>query len=124
MKKSIYIIGVFVIGLASDMARVFGLDDAASDLATRTIQWLSFFNLAFAISFVLQAALRASGDAWTPLWVGIGCNVIKGCLIVRWFAAESDQRNGKQFRRKQKRDDVFIVTRNLFELFISINIFG
>ena len=34
------------------------------------------FNLAFAVAFVLQAALRASGDAWTPLWVGIGCNII------------------------------------------------
>ena len=70
------LIAVFGIVLASDMAGVFGLDEATSDLATRTIQWLSFFNLAFAVAFVLQAALRASGDAWTPLWVGIGCNVI------------------------------------------------
>ena len=70
------LIAVFGIVLASDMAGVFGLDEATSDLATRTIQWLSFFNLAFAVAFVLQAALRASGDAWTPLWVGIGCNII------------------------------------------------
>ena len=70
------LIAVFGIVLASDMAGVFGLDKATTDLAPRTIQWLSFFNLAFAVAFVLQAALRASGDAWTPLWVGIGCNII------------------------------------------------
>ena len=70
------LIAVFGIVFASNMAGVFGLDPATSGLATQTIQWLSFFNLAFAIGFILMAALRASGDAWTPLWVGIGCNVI------------------------------------------------
>ena len=62
------LIAVFGIVLASDMAGVFGLDEATSDLATRTIQWLSFFNLAFAVAFVLQAALRASGLGmrWIP----------------------------------------------------------
>ena len=69
-------IAVFGVLLASNMAGIFGLDETTSELATSMIQWLCFFNLAFAVGFILMAALRASGDAWTPLWVGIGTNVI------------------------------------------------
>ncbi|MFM7120721.1 MAG: MATE family efflux transporter, partial [Gammaproteobacteria bacterium] len=50
-------------------------------LASDNIRWLSVFQLAFAVNFILGAALRASGDAWSPLWIGIGVNVLNLPLL-------------------------------------------
>ncbi|MCZ6655744.1 MAG: MATE family efflux transporter [Gammaproteobacteria bacterium] len=65
-------IGVF---FAGSIAGVFGLDSHTLELAAKNIRWLSFFNVAFAVTFILSAALRASGDAWSPLWIGVGINL-------------------------------------------------
>ena len=66
---------------ASDVAGVFGLDPATLKMATDNIRWLSVFNLAFAVNFILGAALRASGDAWTPLWISGGVNLLNLPLL-------------------------------------------
>ena len=42
---------------------------------------MSVFNLAFAVNFILGAALRAAGDAWSPLWIGAGVNVLNVPLL-------------------------------------------
>ena len=70
------LIAVFGFFLAHPVAGIFGLSPESVNLAARNIQWLSFFNLAFAIFFIFSASLRASGDAWTPLWTGIGTNIL------------------------------------------------
>jgi putative MATE family efflux protein len=66
---------------ARPVASVFGLDEDTVDLAASNIRALSIFNVAFAANFILGGALRAAGDAWTPLWVGAGVNAINVPLL-------------------------------------------
>ena len=66
---------------AEPVARVFGLEPRTTELAAINVRWLSAFNLAFCVNFILGAALRAAGDAWSPLWVGIGVNVLNVALL-------------------------------------------
>jgi putative MATE family efflux protein len=66
---------------AGPVAMVFGLDPETLELAAENIRWLSIFNLAFAAMFVLSAALRASGDAWSPLWISGGVNLLNLPLL-------------------------------------------
>ncbi len=66
---------------ARPVASIFGLDDHTLSLAADYIRWLSVFNLAFAANFILPSALRAAGDAWTPLWIGVGMNVLNVPLL-------------------------------------------
>ena len=76
-----FFIAVLGIIFASPVAGVFGLDQTTMDMASRNIRWLSAFNVVFAAMFVLSAALRASGDAWTPLWMSVGVNILNIPLI-------------------------------------------
>ncbi len=66
---------------ARPVAGMFGLDPATLDLATQNIRMLSWFNVAFAVTFILSAALRAAGDAWSPLWIGIAVNLLNVPLL-------------------------------------------
>jgi putative MATE family efflux protein len=66
---------------AGPVAGIFGLDAATVDLAASYIAWLSAFNITFAANFILGSALRAAGDAWTPLWVGVGVNLVNVPLL-------------------------------------------
>ena len=75
------IIAIFGIFLAHPVAGIFGLDPQTQSMAGDNIQWLSAFNVVFAGTFILSAALRASGDAWTPLWMSIGVNVMNIPLL-------------------------------------------
>tara|TARA_B100000676_G_C18042221_1_gene825662 strand:+ start:693 stop:2057 length:1365 start_codon:yes stop_codon:yes gene_type:complete len=61
---------------AQDVASIFGLSERSVELAGEYIFWLSVFNVAFGVNFIIGAALRAAGDAWTPLWIGVGVNII------------------------------------------------
>jgi len=70
--------GVF---LSSHVASIFGLDVHTVELAAAYIRWLSFFNVAFAANFIMGGALRAAGDAWTPLYVGAFVNVVNIPLL-------------------------------------------
>ena len=73
---------------ADQLATVFGLDEETVAMAADNIRWLSVFNIAFAANFILGAALRAAGDAWTPLWVGMGVNVINVPLLYVFIFGE------------------------------------
>ena len=66
---------------AAPVAAIFGLDAHTIELAAANIRWMSAFNLAFAANFILGAALRAAGDAWSPLWIGAGVNVVNVPLL-------------------------------------------
>lgn len=72
-----------VIGVlfARPVAGLFGLDEVTLDLAAKNIRWLSFFNLAFAVNFILAAGLRATGDAWSPLVIGAVVNALNIPLL-------------------------------------------
>lgn len=72
------LVGVF---LARPIAGLFGLDEVTLDLAAENIRLLSFFNLAFAVNFILAASLRAIGDAWSPLIVGAVVNALNIPLL-------------------------------------------
>jgi len=74
-------IAVLGIVFATPVASVFGLDQATLEMASLNIRWLSAFNVVFAAMFVLSAALRASGDAWTPLWMSVGVNIMNIPLL-------------------------------------------
>jgi putative MATE family efflux protein len=66
---------------ADALARFFRLDAETVGLAATFIRWLSVFNVAFALFFVLGVALRAAGDTRTPLWVGALTNVVNVVLV-------------------------------------------
>jgi putative MATE family efflux protein len=74
---------VAVLGLlfARNVAGVFGLDPTTLDMAADNIRWLCIFNVAFAVNFILSAALRASGDAWSPLWISFAVNLLNLPLL-------------------------------------------
>ena len=61
---------------ATQIASVFGLDRATTEMSGAFIRWSSAFNVVFALSMILGSALRAAGDAKTPLWLGVGTNVV------------------------------------------------
>ena len=63
------------------IAGVFGLNADTTASAAEFIRMLSIFNIAFAVNMVLGAALRASGDTKTPLWIGAITNIINVILV-------------------------------------------
>ncbi len=65
-----------VMVFAEPLAGLFGLGPDATRLAGEFIFWLSLFNVAFAVNFIMSAALRAAGDARTPMWIGAATNLI------------------------------------------------
>ena len=67
--------------VARPVASIFGLDEHTLDLAAENIRWLAAFNLAYAVNFIMASALRATGDAWTPLVVGALVNVVNIPLL-------------------------------------------
>lgn len=74
----VFSLAVAVLGVlfAYQVAGVFGLDPQTLHMAAVNIRWLCLFNLAFAVNFILGAALRASGDAWSPLWISGAVNLL------------------------------------------------
>lgn len=75
--------GMAILGLvfADVLVGVFQLDGVAVAQAASFVRWLSVFNLAFAVSFVLSTGCRAAGDTITPLWIGAVTNVINVVLV-------------------------------------------
>ena len=80
---STFSFAVTVLGFffAPAIASVFGLDPHTLAMAADNIRWLCVFNVAFAVNFILSAALRASGDAWTPLWISGAVNLLNVPLL-------------------------------------------
>lgn len=69
-------VGLFGFVYAVPVATIFGLEPEALRMASENIRWLAVFNIAFACNYILSAALRASGDAWTPLWISVLVNIL------------------------------------------------
>lgn len=59
----------------------FGLDASTAEQASQMVVWLAIFNIAFAVNFVMSAALRAAGDSRTPLWMAVITNVANLLLL-------------------------------------------
>ena len=66
---------------APQIAGIFGMNDSIVVMASQNIRWMAVFNLSFAIGFVLSAAVRAAGDAWTPLWTALAMNIVNIPLL-------------------------------------------
>lgn len=66
---------------ADTVGAIFGLDARAVEMAGDYVFWLSIFNVAFGVNMIIGAALRAAGDAWTPLWIGVGINLLNVALL-------------------------------------------
>jgi putative MATE family efflux protein len=66
---------------ADPLAHVFRLEPRTVELAAVFIRWISVFQIAFAVQFVLGVALRAAGDTRTPLWIGALTNVVNIVLV-------------------------------------------
>ena len=85
---SLWIGNVVAVGLmlpciffATEVAGVFGLDEATTAGAASFIRWISVFNVAFSVNMIISAALRAAGDARTPLWIGVLTNIVNVGLV-------------------------------------------
>ncbi|HEV7356955.1 MAG TPA: MATE family efflux transporter [Steroidobacteraceae bacterium] len=63
------------------IAGVFGLDEHSAQLASSNIFWLAAFIIGFAIDIILSSALRAAGNAWTPLLFGLAVNLVNLPLL-------------------------------------------
>ncbi|HEY6620336.1 MAG TPA: MATE family efflux transporter [Steroidobacteraceae bacterium] len=72
---------IFGMLFSRQIAEVFGLDEHAALLASHNIFWLSTFIIGFAIDIILSSALRAAGNAWTPLLFGLAVNMINLPLL-------------------------------------------
>ncbi len=74
---------ISVLGMlfSQPVAGIFGLDPHTVQLAADNIFWLSAFTIGFGFNIILASALRAAGDAWTPLVVGAGVNIINLPLL-------------------------------------------
>ena len=72
---------IFGMLFSHQIAEVFGLDRNAAQLASRNIFWLAAFIIGFAIDIILSSALRAAGNAWTPLLFGLAVNIINLPLL-------------------------------------------
>jgi putative MATE family efflux protein len=72
---------VFGMLFSHQIAGVFGLDQHAAQLASSNIFWLAAFIIGFAIDIILSSALRAAGNAWTPLLFGLAVNLVNLPLL-------------------------------------------
>jgi putative MATE family efflux protein len=75
------ILMIFGMVFSHKIAEIFGLDESTTQLASRNIFWLSTFIIGFAIDIILSSALRAAGNAWTPLLFGLAVNLVNLPLL-------------------------------------------
>ena len=66
--------------LARPLVGIFGLQGDMLDQSALYLTVLVFFNIFFSFLAVISAALRAAGDAMTPVWVAAIGNVINIAL--------------------------------------------
>jgi len=72
---------IFGMVFSHQIAGVFGLEENAAQLASRNVFWLAAFIIGFAIDIILSSALRAAGNAWTPLLFGLAVNIVNLPLL-------------------------------------------
>jgi putative MATE family efflux protein len=75
------ILMIFGMLFSHQIAGVFGLDEHAAQLASSNVFWLAAFIIGFAIDIILSSALRAAGNAWTPLLFGLAVNLVNLPLL-------------------------------------------
>ena len=79
---------VFLFLLAHDLVNFFGLDELTTQLAGDYLSIFGLFALGFALNLSFGAALRASGDSISPLYMGIAANIVTvGISYVLIFGA-------------------------------------
>ena len=61
---------------------LFGLNDQSKELAVDYLKYSMLFSAMFSASFIFGAALRAAGDAKTPLAIMIFQNIINVFLLI------------------------------------------
>ena len=69
------------IAFAEQLAGIFRLDPETVSQAATFIRWLSLFNVSFATTMVMGAAVQAAGDTLTPLAIGLVTNVVNIFLV-------------------------------------------
>jgi putative MATE family efflux protein len=72
---------IFGMLFSRQIAHIFGLDEHATQLASSNVFWLAAFIIGFAIDIILSSALRAAGNAWTPLLFGLAVNLVNLPLL-------------------------------------------
>jgi putative MATE family efflux protein len=74
---------IMIVGMtfSHQITAIFGLDAATAQLASRNVFWLATFIIGFAIDIILSSALRAAGNAWTPLVFGLAVNLVNLPLL-------------------------------------------
>jgi putative MATE family efflux protein len=79
------LVGLLIMGIgmafSHQIADMFGLEEYTAGLAARNIFWLTAFVIGFAIDIILSSALRAAGNAWTPLLFGTAVNLVNLPLL-------------------------------------------
>jgi putative MATE family efflux protein len=66
--------------LARPLVGIFGLQGNILDQSAHYLTLLIFFNIFFSFLAVISAALRAAGDAMTPVWIAAIGNVVNIAL--------------------------------------------
>jgi len=89
LRQSLLLAGVLaaattVVGLPfTDFAiEIYGVEQGVVALGSTYVWWLLWGTIPFALSFVFGAAVRAAGDARTPLYVGIVTNLLN--VFLNW----------------------------------------
>ncbi|TFH74740.1 MATE family efflux transporter [Gammaproteobacteria bacterium LSUCC0112] len=67
---------VLIQWIATPLVAIFGLTGAILDEAALYLKLLIYFNVFFSFLAVISAALRAAGDALTPVWIAAIGNVV------------------------------------------------
>ncbi len=68
--------------LPTEIAGLFGLDSQSVVIASDFIYWLGIFGVPSAISLILSAAMRATGDVITPLLFLIASSLMNTLLAI------------------------------------------
>lgn len=61
---------------------MYGVEPAVVEPGAKYVWWLLVGTVPFALSFVFGAAVRAAGDARTPLYIGIATNLVN--VFLNW----------------------------------------
>jgi putative MATE family efflux protein len=75
------VIMLFGMVFSHQIAEIYGLDEDTAQLAASNIFWLATFIIGFSVDIILSSALRAAGNAWTPLLFGVAINLVNLPLL-------------------------------------------
>lgn len=73
---------VAAIPILAPAIRLLGLEEPVVEVGASYLFWLFAGNVPFTLAFVFGSAMRAAGDAITPLWTGIIANLLN--IFLNW----------------------------------------